>query len=117
MQDIISLPEPKPTPIVVRVVETTRSLPLQKLNIVSVEEPEDDVLTDAYDTMVAQAAEEYLAKQIEELNSKETNDVEGGRPDPEVEQLLEAVIDDEGEYVREPKLDPITKEYISSGAS
>jgi hypothetical protein len=99
---------------IVRVVEkNTRTLPLQKINIQEFEEPEDDVLSDAYQAMVTEAAEQVLAKQIEELAAK-SYDCEEVKPDPEVDKLLEAVIDDDGEYVREPWLDPITKEYVSA---
>ena len=110
---------PKTSPVIVRVMDNTPERSLQKLKVktVVVDDPEDDdVLTDAYDIMVEQAAVDYLAKQIEKLNAKEgnENDVEGGNPDPEVEFLLENVFDEDGEYVEEPKLDPITKEYVSA---
>ena len=97
----ISLPEPKPTPIVVRVVEkTTRSLPLQKLDIQSLEEPEEDVLTDAFQTMVEEAAQEYLTKQFQEMVDKEGDDIDPPQHgDPAVEQLIDAVIDDDGGYI------------------
>lgn len=92
---------------IVRVVEkNTRNLPLKKFNLQEVEDPEDDVLSDAYQNMVTEAAELVLAKQIEELVAKEISDVDSTTLDPEVDQLLEAVIDEDGEYMREPKLVP-----------
>lgn len=104
---------------IVRVVETTVVRSLQKQSLASLEDDiEDDVLTDAYQNIVTEAAEQYLAKQLEEMTAKEGSDVDPQPPDPEVEQLLANVIDDDGEYVPEKKLlvtpSPLGEELMTS---
>jgi hypothetical protein len=96
-------PRTKSVPIV-RVVENVRSLP-QKISIVSLEEPEDDILTDAYRTMVMEVAEEALAKRMKELSTEESDfDIVGN--DPEVGQLIDAVINESGEYMGPTRVSP-----------
>lgn len=104
----------KKSPLV-RVVENNiRSLPLQKFAIhpERIEDDIDDLLEEVVDEVAYRIVGDAAEKLIEAALKTEYDDTNPPAAYPEVEGLLEAVIDEDGEYVREPILDPITKARV-----